>query len=74
MRNCTHCKYAEWKRTRRGTPHPSGDGVCKYPYTLPPLPASMFWLSFSRNIIGGGHINRNRELPTDCVYYERLSD
>ena len=74
MKTCDGCKHAAWRRTKADKLHPSGEGRCQYPYKVPPLPASMFWASWSRNenvIPSGGHINRREELPEHCVYYER---
>lgn len=70
MKNCTYCKYAEWKLTANNRLHPSGDGQCTYPYKLPPLPASMYWVSQSKTPCGG-FINRKEALKNDCTYYER---
>ena len=73
MKNCTNCKHAEWKRVKSGRLHPSGDGLCKYPWKMPPLPASMHWASISGNppLPYGGNISRNKELDDHCVYFER---
>lgn len=72
MKNCTHCKHADWHRTKAGTLHPRGDGMCKYEYKLPPLPASMYWLSYMTPIAPrGGNINRRKELWDHCVYWAR---
>ena len=69
MKNCTKCKYAEWKRGNKGRLHPSGDGECKFPYKIPALPASKFWLS-GIPFPSCGFINRREELKDHCVYYE----
>ncbi len=71
MKNCTHCKHAEWDRTAAGKLHPSGDGTCgmKKLYKLPPLPTSMYW--FILPALSGGQINRKRELRDHCTYDER---
>jgi len=74
MKNCTDCKHAEWERTKAGRLHPSGDGRCKYPYKVPPLPAAMYWWGSGRPMISGGHINRREELPEHCPYFERDAD
>jgi hypothetical protein len=74
MKNCTDCKHAEWKRTAAGSLHPSGDGECKYPYKLPPLPASMHWMGWAKATGPtpvGGFINRREELRDHCTYYAR---
>jgi hypothetical protein len=69
MKNCTGCKHAEWKRNAAGNLHPSGVGTCGYPWKLPPLPASMYWLR--RPTPDGGHINRRDELSDHCVYFAK---
>ena len=69
MKDCTDCRHAAWKRTSTGRSHPSGDGRCQYPWKLPPLPASMFWISLPSP--NGGHINRRELLKDHCTYYER---
>ncbi len=73
MKNCTHCKHAEWDRTAAGKLHPSGDGKCgmKSLYKLPPLPASVHWFLNEPPTLHGGQINRKRELRDHCTYYER---
>lgn len=70
MKDCTDCKHAEWSRTANGRLHPSGDGRCKYPYKIPPLPASMYFISGPPRPIGG-HINRRKVLNEHCVYFSR---
>lgn len=69
MKNCTHCKHADWQRTAAGKLHPAGDGMCKFPVAIPPLPACMHWMAMPR--LFGGAINRQKELSTHCVYYAR---
>jgi hypothetical protein len=69
MKNCAGCKYAEWDRTKSGSLHPSGDGRCGYPWKLPALPASMYWVNTPGHC--GGLINRRRELKDHCVYFAR---
>lgn len=69
MKNCTDCKYAEWKRTQGGKLHPSGEGRCQYPYKLSPLPVAYRW--FSAPVMLGGHLNRSEELKEHCAYYVR---
>lgn len=71
MKNCTHCKHAEWLRTAAGKLHPSGDGRCRYPWKMPALPASMYWIGGRSDSPCGGHINRRKELKDHCVYYSR---
>lgn len=69
MKNCKKCRYAEWKRTKTGSLHPSGDGRCEYPYKLPRLPASMNWVGWAAPKPCGGYINRQGELAVHCPYY-----
>ena len=72
MKNCTHCKYANWHRTQAGKLHPSGEGKCTFPWKLPPLPASMYWMTGPSPY--GGHINRREELKEHCTYYYSQGD
>lgn len=69
--NCTECLYAEWQRTEAGRLHPSGDGQCKYPYKVPPLPSAMYWITLEAKP-SGGWINRRKELGKDCPYFTRV--
>lgn len=69
MKNCLHCKYAEWNKTASGRLHPSGDGKCGYQYKMPPLPQSMHFISEPKPY--GGRINRKDALKDHCVYYSR---
>ena len=69
MKNCTHCKHAVWERTAAGKLHPSGDGMCKYPWKMNPLPQSMYWVTLMSPC--GGAINRKEELRDHCVYFSR---
>lgn len=71
MKSCKDCKYAEWDRTKTGRLSPSGNGRCIYPYKVPKLPASMYWISFSTPHPCGGNINRKEELKEDCIYFNR---
>lgn len=70
MKECKGCKYADWKRTETGRLHPSGDGRCKYPYKVPELPASMYWIPRAP-VQSGGHISRHQQLDGHCVYFSR---
>lgn len=69
MKTCNDCAYAKWERSKNGNLHPSGDGKCTYPYKVPPLPASMYWLSASEPC--GGQINRKETLKDHCPYWQR---
>lgn len=39
MKTCKGCKYADWRKTKAGKLHPTGDGKCAYEYKVPQLPA-----------------------------------
>ena len=69
MKNCMGCKYAEWDKTKIGKLHPSGNGKCKYPYQIPDLPNSMYWIGTPNPL--GGFIERKREYDKHCLYYQR---
>ena len=71
MKNCTDCKFARWTRTAAGRLHPSGGGMCDYPYQLPPLPASMRWFVGVVPAPIGGRINRRMDNADHCTYYAR---
>lgn len=71
MKYCTDCRHANWAKTKSGRMHPSGDGMCGYVYELPPLPASMYWVSIPKP--AGGYINRKEALGDHCVHFERKS-
>ena len=70
MKNCMGCKYAEWNKTKSGRLHPNGEGRCKVEIKIPPLPESMHWSGWGAPYPSGGHIERKKELKTDCVYYQ----
>lgn len=72
MKNCNDCRHATWDRTKNGRLHPSGGGSCRYPYKIPQLPSSMYWLSFNKPTPLGGWINRREELKDHCPYYEAM--
>jgi hypothetical protein len=57
MKNCTHCKHADWQRTESGK--------------LPPLPASKWWQFGHAPVANGGLINRRKDLSDHCTYYTR---
>ena len=69
MKSCLNCKHAEWLKTAGGRLHPSGEGKCKFPYKLPPLPTAMYWIS--KPFVGGGYINRRKELKDHCPHFAR---
>lgn len=70
MKSCTLCKHAEWERTAAGRLHPSGDGICRYEYKLPPTPASMYWIGTVPKPYEEA-INRRAELKEHCTYWAR---
>ena len=72
MKNCLNCKHADWKRTDAGKLHPSGDGRCKYPWKIPQLPASMYWIGRAPQP-NGGCISRKNDLQDHCTYWERVA-
>ena len=74
MKNCTDCKYARWDKTSAGKLHPSGDGMCEYPWKMPKLPEVMYWVRRSTPKPSGGHINRRKELKNHCVYFAHSGD
>ena len=66
MKDCTHCRFADWKRTKAGKLHPSGDGLCKYQYSVHELPASMQWVGGIAPKPIGGQISRKQQLDRHC--------
>ena len=66
MKSCIGCKHADWKRTAKGGLHPSGEGRCKYPYEVPPIPAAMYWMSLRPPTPYGGYIDRHEEKDEVC--------
>jgi hypothetical protein len=71
MKNCLGCKYAEWDRSKNGNLHPSGNGRCGFPYKVPQLPASMYWIMYEVPKPHGGFINRRESFAEHCPYYLR---
>lgn len=69
MKTCLGCKYADWKYTKGGKLHPSGDGLCTLEYKIPPLPNSRYFVGIELPSPLGGNISRNREYATHCPYY-----
>lgn len=74
MKTCIGCKYAEWKKTKAGKLHPSGDGHCGFPWEMPKLPAAMYWIGSICPHPSGGHINQGTMLTDSCVYFQRDKD
>jgi hypothetical protein len=68
MKNCTRCKYADWKRTAAGRLHPDGSGKCTFPVKIPKLPAAFYWISTPGPY--GGFIERKRDHKDDCPHYQ----
>jgi hypothetical protein len=68
MKTCNGCKHAEWFKTAAGRLHPSGDGTCKYPYKVPPLPAALYWIG-GVPVPSGWRINRREEHNDHCPYW-----
>lgn len=73
--DCTTCQLADWRRTRSGRLHPSGDGCCKWEgWKEWKIPKAFYFVGF----IGhdprpsGGHINR-RNPRIDCPLYQPIA-
>ncbi len=60
MKDCTHCKHANWERTKTGALHPSGAGMCTYEVKIPPLPASKHWIGMLTPAALGGAIGEEK--------------
>jgi hypothetical protein len=73
MKNCLYCEHAEWQKTSIGKLHPSGNGQCKFPITIPKLPMAFYWIGGSAPTPCGGHIERKAELKDHCPYYDYKS-
>jgi hypothetical protein len=71
MKKCADCKHALWKRNAAGNLHPSGDGMCQYPWGMPELPVAFYWIS--RPAPSGGPIHRKRDNVEHCVYWARAA-
>ena len=71
MKNCTECVHANWRRTKTGALHPSGDGECGKEIKIPQLPQAFFFTI--QPFIGGGSINRRRELKDHCPYWQHAT-
>lgn len=70
MKSCLGCQYADWKRSKNGTLHPSGDGQCTYEVRIPQLPNAKYWSS--KPLVSYGSISRKKEFIFDCPYYTRI--
>jgi hypothetical protein len=73
MKSFLNCTHAVWNKTKSGKLHPSGDGTCAYPWKMPQLPASMYWIGSGLRAPtpSGGYISRKTELKEHCVYFSR---
>jgi hypothetical protein len=69
MKICNGCKFAEWKKTKGGKLHPSGDGNCKFKIVLPKLPACKNWIGHTAIYTVEGIINRKALFSDHCPYY-----
>lgn len=72
MKNCTTCTHASWKRTAAGKLHPSGDGMCQYPWKMPALPVAMHWIS--QPAPSGGYVSRKHDNEEHCTYFQRRKE
>ena len=70
MKTCLGCQYADWKRSKNGALHPSGDGQCTYEVIIPRLPNAKYW--GSKPIVSYGFISRKKEFIFDCPYYTSI--
>ena len=70
MKTCVGCQYAEWKRTKAGRLHPSGEGLCAFQYKVPVPPAAFYFAGGGVPIPNGGYIERHKGLDRDCIYYQ----
>ena len=73
MKNCAHCKHADWQRTANGRLHPGGYGHCTYEYVVPALPQSKWWNERGGPKPFGGQIERKKDLKDHCVYWARVA-
>jgi hypothetical protein len=69
--NCIGCKYAQWKTTKTGRLHPSGEGQCTFPVRIPVLPLAFHWLGGSLTLLGG-FILRKRGWYENCPTFAPL--
>ncbi len=70
MKTCKDCKYAEWKRSSNGRLHPDKSGSCNYPYAIPALPQSKYWIGGQPSPCGG-QIERGKDLKDHCIYFQQ---
>jgi hypothetical protein len=71
MKTCEGCAFVEWKTTKAGKRHPSGDGRCTYQYKVPPLPQALYWWFDTPPRPSGGYVNRKSEHREHCDYYTK---
>lgn len=69
MKKCIDCKHSKWLKTVTGRLHPSGQGSCKFPYLVPPLPEAMYWIGRAPTPYGGA-LNRKENLKSDCPHWD----
>jgi len=70
LKTCMGCGYAEWKKTKTGRLHPSGEGKCTYKYNAPALPNSMHFMGNRQPPEPmGGWIDRKHVYETHCPYW-----
>lgn len=69
MKTCIGCKYADWKRSKNGALHPSGEGQCTYEVKIPQLPNAKSWSS--KPYVSYGFISRKNSFDTDCLCYTK---
>lgn len=72
MKNCTNCRWADWKRTKNGRLHPDGTGHCKFPVKVAVLPMAFSYGFGERTVrVNGGYIDRNRDFSDHCSFFSR---
>lgn len=70
-RDCTTCGLAQWKVTKAGRLHPSGDGRCGWQMPVVAIASAFYYHGFSGRdrkaapAPSGGHIERHSPY-TDC--------
>ena len=69
MTTCLGCRYADWKRTKSGRLHSSGDGRCSFEIVIPVLPLAFYWVG-SPPKPTCGFIDRRRTYDNHCAYYQ----
>lgn len=74
---CLDCRFADWKRTKAGALHQSGDGICRWEFKPPVIAAAFRWRYPYLGNAGkaaptpdGGYISR-REPIAMCPVFQR---